>query len=1089
MSKWLSILTFGSIIMLANLGLAGDVQLAWDPSPDPATDGYRLYYGSRRGSHPNKIEVGNTLSRTVTGLSPGVHYFVVRAYDLSRGVESSASNEVEVTVGGGAPTASFTTTATSGTAPFDVGFTDQSSGSVTSWIWNFGDGTSSIEQNPHHTYRTEGSYDVTLTVSGPGGADKATTGSPIVVSFGTSDPPSPTGPSWHVDFNDGSGNVATDASGGGRHGTIEGARWGVGQAGSALLFDGRDDRVVVDPVPLSMESWTEITVATWVKNDVGRGAGTDDLVSWWRYPSSRSWVLTHHRTDQYFWEIGGLGFATGGTVSADWAHVVGTYDGSALRLWVNGALVATRDVTARTLPASAGKLIVGGQDDGSNWFDGAIDDVRIYDRALDAQEIQALFDAVTAPPPDTTPAATPANVRAESVGLDTVTLRWDASSDVESGVKAYNVYRDDALVTSTGGLAFTDTSLNPGSSYAYEVSAVNGVDLESPRSLPLSVTTVADTTPPAVIGLDPSPDRIVVSFSELLDVSSASSLGSYSIPGVPIFAATVSGDVVTLETSEHQAAVPYSLTLQNVADVHGNVMLPVTLTYALPASEPALELRLDFVQGTGRMATDRSGRGNHGYLLNGASWDSGPSFGAVRLNGVDDLVFVESTPMEMHTWNGITVAAWVQNDAGAEGRTHDIVSFWDYPRSRSWVLTHHRTNEYFWEVAGKGSVSGGTVSTDWTHVVGTYDGAALRLYVGGKRVASKNVGSGALPASTADLLVGGQQDLSNFFRGRMGPVRVYSRALSATEITDLFAAGSPQGDTTPPSAPANVTAAETETHKVVLNWTASVDPESDVAYYNVYRDGVDVGDSTDPTFADAGLDASTTYVYEVAAVNGEGLESARSMPPLFVTTPSDTIGDPDLMVRLLFDEGEGGIAFDSSSGANDGRIVGATWESGAVRLDGRNDSVVVDAAPLAMDTWREITVVGWVRNDRGRGAGTDDIVGWWDYPRSRSWVLTHHRNNKYFWEISGKGYVTGGQVSTAPVMVVGTYDGGTLKLYVDGALVASKSVSGGALPFSTADLIVGGQANGSNWFDGSIDEICIYRRALTAAEIRDLAAR
>ena len=59
----------------------------------------------------------------------------------------------------------FTSSSTSGNAPFNVKFTDKSTGMPTLWFWDFGDGTNSTEQNPAHTYSTEGTYTVTLTVS------------------------------------------------------------------------------------------------------------------------------------------------------------------------------------------------------------------------------------------------------------------------------------------------------------------------------------------------------------------------------------------------------------------------------------------------------------------------------------------------------------------------------------------------------------------------------------------------------------------------------------------------------------------------------------------------------------------------------------------------------------------------------------------------------------------------------------------------------------------------------------------------------------------------------------------------------------
>ena len=69
------------------------------------------------------------------------------------------------------PTADFTATPTSGTAPLAVQFSDRSSGSPTSWSWNFGDGTTSSAQHPNHTYVAAGSYPVSLTVTNTTGSD------------------------------------------------------------------------------------------------------------------------------------------------------------------------------------------------------------------------------------------------------------------------------------------------------------------------------------------------------------------------------------------------------------------------------------------------------------------------------------------------------------------------------------------------------------------------------------------------------------------------------------------------------------------------------------------------------------------------------------------------------------------------------------------------------------------------------------------------------------------------------------------------------------------------------------------------------
>jgi hypothetical protein len=94
---------------------------------------------------------------------------------------SSASDVYAVGAGGtilyyyGGPlTAAFTADPHAGTAPLTVHFTDTSKGIINDWLWNFGDGSTGTTQNPNHTYNNPGTYDVSLTVTGPEGSDAET---------------------------------------------------------------------------------------------------------------------------------------------------------------------------------------------------------------------------------------------------------------------------------------------------------------------------------------------------------------------------------------------------------------------------------------------------------------------------------------------------------------------------------------------------------------------------------------------------------------------------------------------------------------------------------------------------------------------------------------------------------------------------------------------------------------------------------------------------------------------------------------------------------------------------------------------------
>ena len=93
---------------------------------------------------------------------PGYYNVTLRAGNGTSWGNITKTNYI--TVGGGF-LAGFTASPVEGSAPLIVQFTDNSTGAPTAWLWDFGDGNTSIEQNPIHTYSGSGSYSVTLNAS------------------------------------------------------------------------------------------------------------------------------------------------------------------------------------------------------------------------------------------------------------------------------------------------------------------------------------------------------------------------------------------------------------------------------------------------------------------------------------------------------------------------------------------------------------------------------------------------------------------------------------------------------------------------------------------------------------------------------------------------------------------------------------------------------------------------------------------------------------------------------------------------------------------------------------------------------------
>jgi PKD repeat protein len=125
--------------------------------------------------------IGNpSIDHTVTGSPFGTNFFRIQGPSVGgAGVNTIETNLFAVlglkseVVDPAAPVANFNSAPNSGTAPLLVSFTDASTGDITSHLWDFGDGSSSTAQNPSHSYG-QGTFSVSLTVTGPGGSDTLT---------------------------------------------------------------------------------------------------------------------------------------------------------------------------------------------------------------------------------------------------------------------------------------------------------------------------------------------------------------------------------------------------------------------------------------------------------------------------------------------------------------------------------------------------------------------------------------------------------------------------------------------------------------------------------------------------------------------------------------------------------------------------------------------------------------------------------------------------------------------------------------------------------------------------------------------------
>ncbi len=632
------------------------------------------------------------------------------------------------------------------------------------------------------------------------------------------------------------------------------------------------------------------------------------------------------------------------------------------------------------------------------------------------------------------------------------------------------------------------------------------------------------------------------------------------------------------------------------ARVHSIVAPAAATTYtatfqAAPAPAAGLVAALGFNEGSGLSVGDASPEGNGG-TVSGASWTAAGRYGsALSFDGVNDWVTV-ADDASLDVSGAFTLEAWVRPAAGGGIRTVVLKEL--PPGDLAYALYGSVFGPPHGEVFATGGffIAAGTGPAPlntWTHLAATLSGGSLRLYVNGNLVRTTAV-SGTARVSDAPLRIGGNSIWNNeWFSGQIDEVRVYNRGLSAAEIqTDMNTAIAP--DNTPPSAPANLTAAGALS-RVTLDWDAASDNVG-VSAYHVHRGAAAgftptagnriavVSSGTD--YIDNGL-AAGDYFYRVTAVDGAGNVGAPSNeargtvtgdtepPTVSLTAPaqgasvsgtvdvranasdngsvagvqflldgqplgpedtsapyerswdtrgvangahqlaarardgagnqrtsaavtvnvSNTPGPAGLVAALGFNEGSGLSVGDASPEGNGGTVSGASWTAAgrygsALSFDGVNDWVTV-ADDASLDVSGAFTLEAWVRPAAGGGIRTVVLK---ELPPGD---LAYALYGSVFGPPHGEVFATGGffiAAGTGPAPLntwthlAATLSGGSLRLYVNGNLVRTTAVSGTAR-VSDAPLRIGGNSIWNNeWFSGQIDEVRVYNRGLSAAEIQ-----
>jgi hypothetical protein len=536
-----------------------------------------------------------------------------------------------------------------------------------------------------------------------------------------------------------------------------------------------------------------------------------------------------------FWEVG------------VWHHICLTYDGNIARMYADGAEVAsaTKNWNVVLSRAHIGRQV----NDAAEFWDGLIDDVRIYDYALSPAEIKKLA---------TLPKATKPNPADGAIYLETwASLSWTPGGhavshdvyfgenfiDVNNGTGGtYQGNQDlDYLIVGFSGYPYPD-GLVPGTTYYWRIDEINDLDPNSPWK-----GDVWSFTVPSKIAYNPNPpdgarfikpDTILnwsAGFGAKLqtvffgdnydDVSNAT-------VGMQVVALTYNPGMLEYDKSYYWRIDQSDGLTTYKGDVWSFKTLP-----DIPVSDPNLVAWWKLDEGQGTIAVDWSGHKNDGTLMNGPKWVTGYHDAALEFDGSDDYINFGNTSSWPAGTSARSMCGWAKTDSIAGGWRW--IAAYGSPVTSQAMFIGMNTDDLYGGGYGDDVFIDGFWEVDvWHHICLTYDGTTARLYADGIEVVSE--------AKSWNLALGrahiGRQvnDYVEFWDGLIDDVRIYNKALTPDDIIKVMI-GDPMLAWNANPADGSIPDIHTA---LPLNWS----PGDQAAQHDVYFD----------TDADSVADADTS---------------------------------------------------------------------------------------------------------------------------------------------------------------------------------------------------------------------------------------
>jgi hypothetical protein len=200
-----------------------------------------------------------------------------------------------------------------------------------------------------------------------------------------------------------------------------------------------------------------------------------------------------------------------------------------------------------------------------------------------------------------------------------------------------------------------------------------------------------------------------------------------------------------------------------------------------------LVLSLPMDEGSGSITYDKSGNGNNGTIY-GATWVDGRIGKALSFDGVDDYVRVPNSA-SIRNFTSMTIIIWLYKTSPVT--VTEFPFDYGYWRSPNYGLVSRITTAYGLELYIRNTAGSavpyifGVPPPSWWMYGASWDGSTVRWIKNGAFIGTSSL-AGTIDPAVPLYLGSGQEGAAQFYKGLIDEVRVYSRALSAGEISDLY---------------------------------------------------------------------------------------------------------------------------------------------------------------------------------------------------------------------------------------------------------------------------------------------------------------